>query len=214
MSFWKMLGGAVIGVGAVAAAPFTGGGSILGAATLLGSLAGAGTIAAAVGAGVAGAAVAASMDDDDQIRSEGFREGEKQAKAEQAETFARFDEKLRTALEKLKESAHHFNAIVALEAVAIAVASCDGTICEYERAEIGEFINGVSSSTLPVSVKAQINNLYEQPVNLPEAFKMARESGLEMSVFDEVITLVMHADGVIHQQENAFMQAWNQLKTA
>lgn len=44
-------GGLVVGVGAVAAAPFTGGGSILAATTLAGSLAGAGTIAAAVGAG-------------------------------------------------------------------------------------------------------------------------------------------------------------------
>lgn len=45
MGFFKMLGGVAIGVGAVAAAPFTGGGSVLGAATLLGSMAGAGTIA-------------------------------------------------------------------------------------------------------------------------------------------------------------------------
>ena len=44
MSFWKILGGAVLGVGAIAAAPFTGGGSILGAATLASSLAGVGIV--------------------------------------------------------------------------------------------------------------------------------------------------------------------------
>ena len=46
----KVLAGVAIGVGAVAAAPFTGGGSLLGAATLGASLSGAGTIAAASGA--------------------------------------------------------------------------------------------------------------------------------------------------------------------
>ena len=51
------VGGAVLGVGAVAAAPFTGGGSILGAISLATSLAGAGAIAvgSAVVAGGAGA---------------------------------------------------------------------------------------------------------------------------------------------------------------
>ena len=63
MSFWKILAGAAIGVGAVAAAPFTGGGSVLGAATLVASLSGAGTAAAAVGAGVVGGAVGASIGD-------------------------------------------------------------------------------------------------------------------------------------------------------
>ena len=41
MSYLKILGGAAVGVGAIAAAPFTGGGSLFGAATLLTSLTGA-----------------------------------------------------------------------------------------------------------------------------------------------------------------------------
>ncbi len=40
----KILAGAAVGVGAVAAAPFTGGGSLLGGASLIASLTGAGTI--------------------------------------------------------------------------------------------------------------------------------------------------------------------------
>ena len=42
MGLFKVLLGVGLGVGAVAAAPFTGGGSIFGAASLAGSLAGAG----------------------------------------------------------------------------------------------------------------------------------------------------------------------------
>ena len=62
--FGKVLAGALIGVGAVAAAPFTGGGSLLGAATLAGSLTGAGAVAA--GAGAVGAAVGAAVADSDE----------------------------------------------------------------------------------------------------------------------------------------------------
>ena len=49
VSPWAVIGGAIVGVGAIAAAPFTGGGSVLGAATLAGSLSGAAGAAAAAG---------------------------------------------------------------------------------------------------------------------------------------------------------------------
>ena len=61
MSMERALLGAVIGIGAVAAAPFTGGGSILGAATLASSLSGIGTGVAAATAGFVGAAVVDNM---------------------------------------------------------------------------------------------------------------------------------------------------------
>ena len=72
MSFWKIAAGAAVGVGAIAAAPFTGGGSILGAVTLAGSLAGGGTIAAATVAGVAGASAGYAMSDKDEKSPEVF----------------------------------------------------------------------------------------------------------------------------------------------
>ena len=42
LSMERIVLGAALGIGAVAAAPFTGGGSVLGAATLAGSLSGSG----------------------------------------------------------------------------------------------------------------------------------------------------------------------------
>ena len=50
----RIILGAMLGVGAIAAAPFTGGGSVLGVATLAGSLSGLGTSLAAATAGVVG----------------------------------------------------------------------------------------------------------------------------------------------------------------
>ena len=73
MGFWKILGGVAIGVGAVAAAPFTGGGSLLAAGVSLGSsLAGAGAVAAAVAAGSAGAVAGAALSkqEDEQRKRE------------------------------------------------------------------------------------------------------------------------------------------------
>lgn len=61
MGVGKILCFSVLGVGAVALAPFTGGGSILGAATLGASLTGAGTIAMAVGAGMTGAVAGVTL---------------------------------------------------------------------------------------------------------------------------------------------------------
>ena len=60
----RILLGAALGIGVVAAAPFTGGGSVLGAATLAGSLSGIGTGLAAVTAGIVGAAIADGMGDE------------------------------------------------------------------------------------------------------------------------------------------------------
>lgn len=214
IDYLKVLGGAAIGVGAVAAAPFTGGGSLVGGATLLGSLAGAGTIAAAVGAGVAGAVVAANLDGDEEARKAGFDEGLKQAKAEQLAELKVLNERLEKAMQSLKAAGAHFNAIIALNAVAVASAQCDGAITPAERESIELFIHGLAAGAIPAPIKAKIESLYQQPPTVKEAFALAKNSGMSLSIFDDIINLVVHSDGSVHPQEAAFMQAWNHLKSA
>ena len=87
MGFGKILGLAVLGVGAIAAAPFTGGGSILGAATIAGSLAGAGTIAAAAGAGAVGAGVGYALSRKEEEEEEAKNEKIAELRAEVAATI-------------------------------------------------------------------------------------------------------------------------------
>ncbi len=207
MSFWKMLGGAALGVGAIAAAPFTGGGSLLGAATLVGSLTGAGTIAAAVGAGAVGAAAGAYLDDDDDIREEGRREGYREGKAESAISVDRMKAQLAQAKEP-------YAAIRAMYAVAIATAFCDGHFCEHERVEIEEFITGMSHSILPKEVLTQIEDFYDNPPNLPTAFEIACTSSLPLEMFDDIVNMIIAADEHEHDNEVAFRQAWYQLRAA
>jgi hypothetical protein len=210
----KLLTGVAVGVGAVAAAPFTGGGSLLGGASLIASLSGAGTIAAAVGAGVAGGAVGAAIADSDnnekkQIKEEGRAEG----KAENAIQIEKLENKLLQALTKLKSHDAHFKAIIAMEAVGVSCAACDGDFSENEREEIGEFVKGMIAQSIPEEVKEKIQSIYDNPPTVKEAFLLAKDSGMSLDVYEDVIRFVMEIDGV-KPEEEAFVQAWNQLKAA
>ena len=64
MGAGRIILGTAIGIGAVAALPFTGGGSVLGAATLASSLSGVGTGILATAAGFVGAALADGLGDE------------------------------------------------------------------------------------------------------------------------------------------------------
>ncbi len=82
LSMERILLGAALGVGAIAAVPFTGGGSVLGAATLVGSLSGVGTGLAAVTAGIVGAAIADGLGDEADF--DAYYEGYEEAKTKYA----------------------------------------------------------------------------------------------------------------------------------
>lgn len=210
--FGKVLAGAAIGIGAVAAAPFTGGGSLLGAATLASSLAGAGTIAAAAGAGLAGATAGAAWaasdtENENRARSEGRNEG----KAEMAEKFQVLQASLHEALMALKEHDKHFNALIAMEAVGVACAACDGDFSDHERREIGEFVKGMGEQSIPNGVRMKMADIYDNPPSVREAFELAKNSGIPMQVFVDLIKCVMEIDG-IKQEEQEFLVAWGQLE--
>ncbi|QHF03890.1 hypothetical protein N015_16310 [Pseudomonas asturiensis] len=214
LNYWAVAGGAVVGVAAVAAVPFTGGGSLLGAATLAGSLASGGAVAAAVGAGVAGAVIGVHLGDESAARERGFQKGYETGKAENAVVVQELRGKLEQVFTLLTDAGRFFDSVVAMHAVAISAANCDGVICDEEKESIELFISGLSAAEMPGSVIADIKSLYEKPPTLPEAFALAKESGIGMSVFDDIINLVVRSDGTVDSQEDAFMQAWNQSKTA
>lgn len=214
INYVKVVGCTAVGVGVVAAAPFTGGGSLLGGATLLSSLAGAGTVATAVGVGLAGAAVGASLDGDTKARKAAVEEGRKIGKAEHLAELKKLQQGLKDALESLKKTEGYFRTVIALHAVAAATACCDGNISTEERETIEQFIAGISSISLPDDVVKRIDSLYERPIPIKNTFDLAKSSGLDMALFDEVISLVVHADASVHPQEATFIQAWNQLKSA
>lgn len=191
----KVMLGASVGVAAIVVAPLTGGGSML---------------AVAGAAGLAGKALGGKPKDN--AREEGYRQGAIDAKAEQQLVLTHLEQSLEAALNGLKGAAAHYDAIIAMHAVAVATANCDGYICDSERENIEMFIAGAATSAIPPQVSTKLQSLYDDPPSIRDAFELAIKSGIDMSVFDEIIQVVIHADGVQHMQEDAFMQAWNILK--
>jgi hypothetical protein len=227
MGFFKVLGGIALGVGAVAAAPFTGGGSVLGAATLLGSLAGAGTVAAAVGAGAAGAAAGYALSkkeeedrnaDVSHAKREGMQAGEIVAKE-------KYIAKLKTAEDELQQLRTKFvgvqqgtaqwatygQKIVAMFGVGLAVAYIDDHLSQEELDSIDEFVLAASISVLPSSASQAIKALQENPPTFEMAVRMAEKEGVPRSVIDAIIEAVAYADQRIEPQERQLLSEWKQM---
>ncbi len=199
------VGGVALGVGAVAAAPFTGGGSLFGVATLAGSLMGAGTIAAAAGTaaavGGAGAYVARKENEEDEKLN--------QELAEQKLRADKLEEGIKKALSTFQGDREYFNYIIGLTAIGLAMANADGEIAPEERRELEEFIGGIANSNYPPYVKQAINDLYENVPNLMTAMKyISKINPKNHETIRDLIKLVMMADNIRHEREVAFIQAF------
>ena len=210
MGFGKRLGesvfGIVGGVGAIAAAQFTGGGSIIGAATLLTSLAGVGTVAAAAGAGVAGAAAGAYLANDENKKDEesAKKDLELSKLRMRAEKMA---EDFQKTINRFKGDAEFFNYIIALSAMGIAMANANGEIHENEKAELEEFVGGVAKSNFPTNVKNEVERLWNNPPTFQESMKYMEYVAPEnYATIKEVLEVVMDADGIRHKEQLKFLQ--------
>jgi hypothetical protein len=198
-------GGVVLGVGAVAAAPFTGGGSLFGAATLASSLLGVGTVAAAAGtaaaAGGAGAYMARKENEEDEKREEEI--------ANQKLRADKLEEGIKKALINFEGDREYFNYIIGLTAIGLAMANVDGEIAPEEARELEEFIGGIANSNYPTNVKQIIENLYENVPNLMTAMKyISKINPKNYETIRDLIKLVMMADNIKHEREIAFIQAF------
>lgn len=197
VNFWKVLAGAATGVAVVVALPVAG---AVGTVTMAG---------AAVGA-AAGAAVGAVADALDDSEDQAVKRGEERERARNAELLAR----VQSYLEHTKDFVNFGDQLVAMFAMGIACANCDGEIHPDEKRDIEDSIAGFSSSGLPAVTKESINKLWEAPPNIKTAFELAKSAGVGFSVLDDIIDLVMMADGRVHPRERAFRSAWTKLKAA
>ncbi len=208
MSFWKILGGVTLAVGA---APFTGGASLL----AVGGLGGAGAVA--VGVGIAKGAGAIK----ESIKESGRREGEQKASSKFALKKEKMEaEKERLSAElisfkaKIKEEQEYFKSIIALFGIGIATANADGSISDDELDEINAFIGSVE---LPKDILNQIENLKNNPPNVKTAVNLIKELKEEQQnweLFEDIIKCVSEADNYTHEKERAFLEAFKIAKTA
>lgn len=203
MGFWKVLGGAAGAIACVVALPIAG---PVGAITAVGA-----AVAGGIGAAAGGIA---SVGEDDEITSAEQR-GEAKAKAEYEAKYTKLYEAFKEAELRIKAREDYFNLIIAMEAVGVSCAACDGHISDEERIQIDEFIAGVTASELPQDVKDKIKQIADNPPNIKTAFELAKKTEpSSYALFDEVIQLVMYADGYLHEKEKVFMQTWQYLKAA
>lgn len=197
MGWGKILGMAALGVGAVAAAPFTGGGSLLGAASIGASLAGAGVVAA--GAGVAGAAagaVVSSYEDDE--------------KKTQETKIAEYNQKAQKSEQVLKEHEKHTNLVLALSALGCSMANADGDISPEEIVELNEFVGGLSSQSYPTYIVEQIEDMISNPPTFNEAVKhLEKVEAIEFPELRSFLVMIMESDDDVHKKEEAFLKAFD-----
>lgn len=214
MGLGKVLAGVGLGVGAVALAPFTGGGSIIGAATLGASLAGAGAVA--VGAGVVGGAVGAAASkkkesDITSARNEGFREG----KAENAVEINKLKDRIVALNEKLKDMTQLEDYIMAFTAVGVACAKCDGYFSDVERRDLDEFLYGMSQYGFSESLQQSITDLKNAKLTFNDAMVYVKKiDSKDWDIIDDIIDIVAEADNYVNKDERAFKEAWLQFKAA
>lgn len=199
MSFWKVLAGAATGVAVVVALPIAG---PVGAVTAVGA-------AVAGTAGAAGGALADAIDDSEELAEKrGKKKGEEKARAEYALKL----EKIIKKFEKWAKDWHRYgNHVVAVTAVGLACANCDGEIHEDELKDIDVFVSGIAESALPAYVKEQIEGFRQKPPNLKTAHELAKKAKVDFDLLNDVIDVVMRADGHIHRKERAFLTAWQKL---
>lgn len=213
MGIGKILGytvlGVVGGVAAVAAAPFTGGGSLLGAATLAASLTGAGTIAAAAGtaavAGGAGALLARNENEkDEKISNQNEEIAELNVKAD------KFEEGFNRAIKQFKGDKEYFNYIIGMTALGVSMANEDGKISKEEIDEMQNFIGGVVNSNYPSHIKDSIMEIVTTKPNFNTAMLFLEK--INPSNYQNVrdlIELVAFADGIKCEREEAFLKAFD-----
>lgn len=200
MGLFKILGCAALGVGAIAAAPFTGGGSVLGAASLVASLTGAG--AAATAAGVAGGVAGAAWSDssEESRRAErkeahefGFKQGVKKGNIETAEKF----------LAMLEANEDYRIGIFAL---AVYVANKDNDFTEEEKSAIERYL-GRPDSLVNKNIRDKFKDIYE---NIPSFNNLKHEYLNEIvnSDLEELtgfVMMIIEADGIISHAEQQFL---------
>jgi len=193
----KVLGLAALGVAAVAAAPFTGGGSIAGAATLAGSLAGAEALA--VGAAVAGGAAGAVLS-----------RREEEEKERKEKEIAKANQKAKNFEEIAKEHQNHTEYILALSALGISIANADGEISEEEMDELNEFVGGLAAKKYPSHIIEAIDKMKNNPPTFNDAIKyLEKVNEADFDILRNVLLVITEADGKVVNEEKAFIEAFD-----
>lgn len=215
MGFFKALAYVAGGIGAVVLAPATGGGTLAAAIGAMGTTTAAG---AALGAsvGATAAAIDHSVTSGKEKYNQGYQEGKAVGvKAGEAIATKKYEERLKDLekkqdelLKRLRDYRNFDEKLLAVYAVGLATANADGDICEVERQELDEFAGGIMSSNFPPHIKEMVTRLANNPPDLQCALGFAKSAKLPKGDIDDIIDLIINADGVVKVSEQLFRKKW------
>jgi hypothetical protein len=196
MSYWKIIGGAAAGVGAIVCLPVFG---AVGAITAVGA-----AVGAAVG-GLGGAAVASS---DEEEKATAYEKGEQAATAKHEREVTKLHDALRAAQNKLNGDKTYFQLLLALFAVGMATLEYTGNTSAEKIHDLEEFVGGISHAGLPKHIKQELEQLKSTPPNFNTAMGDVKKlDNPDMSLFESVIFLMSESDGKSTNAGWAFSEA-------
>lgn len=194
MARWaKILTGAILGVGAVAAAPFTGGGSLLAGASLAASLSGAGLAAGAAGAaGALAGELAHEMDEMDHeelvknAKESSFKDGVNEGRA--------------STVNEVEKYVDFYMATTALSCYA---AKCDGYISREEQLEIDQDLDAIKKNVdIPDAVKNELQRIINSDITFDIVKGYLDKVGIEtLRKLKRDVDEIIEADGRISSEE-------------
>jgi len=189
----KILLGATIGVAAVAAVPFTGGGSVLAAGTtLLSSL----TTGTAITAATTGAVTGAVVDEINKKKTE------KIVKTAKAESFK--DGVKEGVVLTAQEIKNYADFYLATTALSYYIARCDGGISAEEQAEIDVDLDAIYKNTdISNSIKSELYNIaHNENIGFADVKKyLDKISVEELNNLNNDIDEIINASGGINDDE-------------
>lgn len=208
MGFWKVFAGAAIGVGAIAAAPFTGGVSVLGAARVLGTMSAAKAVTVGVRTGVE-MVKKNSERKYNQAREDGYR-------LAKAENILEMDQLKEQLSEMMSDISKREQFIVTAFALGISCAYADGHVCNTEMDELDSLVVGIGSSQiLSETTKKQIIEIQMTPPNLSTVWDMIKRHNFvterHLTMFSTVVEIVVQADNMETPEEREFIERWYNL---
>jgi len=204
----NILVGAAIGVGAVAAAPFTGGGSVLAAgASLTAALTGAGAVTVATGAAGAGVGAAYSEYEKHLKNKEIKTEKEKSFHHGMKEGSAEVFEKITKELKTIEQQNDY---IVGTAAFCFYIAGVDGEISEEEEEELVVALNYIKNNTdLPDSIKNKLGEVKQANLDFDGVKTYLDRISVEnLLSFETLMIDIVYADDILHDKEKEAMQQW------
>ena len=212
MGFWTKFGIAVGGIAAATLAIPTGGTSVAAFAAAATTVGASTAVAAAAGAAVAGVAAGGAVGHiiDKKKKKEAYQQGKEEATAAAAGRIKKMEEHIKSLYDSMQQVNEHYQLTIALVAVGMAAAKSVGKNSAEDKANIEEFVAGISGAALPDKVRQTIEKYKTNPPSMHDAITEVRKvKSVTYDHFKEVILLALGDENGSTEAGKEFLDEWN-----